>query len=63
VRIEKGESVSRPEIRSHEGLEKRRLAGAGLADDIHVGEPVTLLDAEKPPVIPEVGFGEQGDRT
>jgi len=58
VRVEQGESVPRLEIGAHKGLEKRRLSGAGLPDEIHVGEAVGLPDAEEPSVVAKVRSSE-----
>jgi hypothetical protein len=41
--------------------DERRFAGAGLADDVHVGAAIPALDAEAPPMMPKVGLAEAGN--
>ena len=44
VRVNEGASIAVDDVLPDQRLKQRRLANAGLADDVHVGEAVGLLD-------------------
>jgi hypothetical protein len=54
-------SSTGPQVVGHEGLQERRLADTGLADDVDVAEAVTLADAKALPLAAKVGLGKEGD--
>ena len=58
VRIDEHEPLAGFDIGENEPLEQGRLTRAGLADDVHVREPIRLLDAENPPIIAGIGACE-----
>src|SRR5688500_12697984 len=46
MRVDKGATTPGLEILVKEGFEESRFSGASLADDMHVGKAVGLLDSE-----------------
>lgn len=63
MRIDERQSLTRFYIGENEPLEEGRLSCSGLADDVHMGKPIGLLNAENPSLISEVGSGEVGYST
>lgn len=61
VRVDQGAATAGVNVLPEQGFDQGRLADAGLADEIHVREPISLLDAECPVRRPGVGLGEVGD--
>lgn len=61
VRVDEADAMTGGNVLPHHRLDERRLACPGLADDVHVREPVGMLDAELLVRVSEVGAGEVGD--
>jgi hypothetical protein len=61
VGIDDAEAFATLKILANHRLKGGRLPGAGLSDEIHVEEPIGLLDAEHGRPVAEADAGEVGD--
>jgi hypothetical protein len=61
MRIYEREPATCFQVLKGQGLKERGLSHAGLADDVHMGKAVCLLDTEKAVAVVVVGAGEVGD--
>ena len=61
MRINEREATTGAEVLVGEDFKQGRFADPRLSDDVQMGEPVGLLDAEQDAGAMEVGGGEAGD--
>ena len=62
VRIDEHEPLASFDIGEDEPLEQGRFARPGFPDDVHVRQPIGLLDAKNSPVVSGIGASEIRDR-
>ena len=58
MRVDKREAVAALQVLERHVLQEGRFSRAGLADDVHVQEPVLVLDAEDALVAMKIDAGE-----
>ena len=61
MRIDQDKPTAGIDVATRKRFQESRLASAGLADRVDMRKPVVLLDAERPPVVPEVRLREIRD--
>jgi hypothetical protein len=61
VRINKCDALAAPDVLEDHGFDEGGFSGARLADEVHMGDPVMVFDAEDLVGAAKISTGEVGD--